>query len=218
MATSDVAVTNELARPTSPALKSRATITQNVKPSMACRPELSMRCRELRTRWSVRSRAWSFLSRLHPDPVSVWDVMRSRICRAEASAITGSGTDGMIAVARLGHRHVHLCGDPDQGGDPCCLLILYACAGHFRAVFWIGLDAIKCCAALPHVPRSCHSVEGAVTALRLRLLFQAACRADRFALCRVGKSHGSPNEALPRTAEFRRSGPLIADRWLILRL
>ena len=98
MATSDVAVTNELARPTSPALKSRATITQNVKPSVACRPELSMRYRELRTRWSVRSRAWSFLSGLHPEPVSVWDVMRSRICRDEASAITGSGTDGMIAV------------------------------------------------------------------------------------------------------------------------
>jgi hypothetical protein len=49
-ARSDVAVTNELARPTSAVLKSRAAITQNVKPSAACRPELSMRYRELRTR------------------------------------------------------------------------------------------------------------------------------------------------------------------------
>ena len=98
MATSDVAVTNELARPTSPVLKSRATITQNVKPSAACRPELSMRYRELRTRWSVWSRAWSFLSGLQTELVSVRDVMRSWTCRDETSAITGSVTDGMIAV------------------------------------------------------------------------------------------------------------------------
>jgi hypothetical protein len=85
-----------------------------------------------------------------------------------------------------------MCGDPDQGVDPGCLLSLYACASHFRAVFWIGLPAIKCSATLPPVPRSSHSLERAVTGLRLRLLSQAAGRAERFAFYRLSKSHGSP--------------------------